>query len=224
MIPVKIATPPQDFDSRVKTKGLNAIAELVGETPTQKRRGPPRTKFYKTRDEIPPEEFPPRWRDVLPDMLDKYNRICAYLCLYIERATANPTVDHVFPKSKRWDLVYEWSNYRLACALMNSKKNDLDLALDPCYLKEGLFALEFSGYQVKPGPKATTATLINEVDETITTLGLNLDECIKAREEYVENYRKGPDNEGISISYLTRRAPFIASEMRRQKLLVRGDK
>ncbi len=224
MIPITLADAPIEFDSRVKQKGLRAIAELVGEAPAEERRGRKRITLYKSRDEIPPEKFPPYWRDVLPDMLASYKRICSYLCLYIEHATGNPTVDHVLPKSKKWGQVYEWSNYRLASALINSKKNKLDLALDPCDMIDELFALEFVGYQVKPGPKATTEAIIRQVDATITTLGLNLEECVQAREEYIENYRKGPDNEGISLSYLERRAPFIARELRRQNLLVRGDK
>ncbi len=224
MIPVKLADAPSDFDTRVKEKGLRAIAELVGETPTEKRPGPKRTTFFKSRDAIPSEEFPPLWREVLPDMLTSYKHICAYLCLYIPHGTGSPSVDHVVPKSKKWDQVYEWSNYRLACALINSKKNDFHLAIDPCNMLDGLFALEFVEYQVKPGPEAKTEAVIKQVDETITTLGLNLGGCLKAREKYAEDYRKGPDNEGISLSYLQRHAPFIAREMRRQKLLVRGDK
>ena len=34
--------------------------------------------------------------------------------------STDPSVDHYVAKSGRWDLAYEWSNYRLACAAMNS--------------------------------------------------------------------------------------------------------
>ena len=43
------------------------------------------------------------------------------------------------------------------------------------------------------------------------------------RHRYVEQYEQGPENGGISISNLVLRAPFIASELRRQNRLVRGD-
>ena len=36
------------------------------------------------------------------------------------RISTDASVDHFVPKSRRWDLVYEWSNYRLACTTMNS--------------------------------------------------------------------------------------------------------
>ena len=122
MIPVERKDAPADFDARVRQKGLNAIAELVGEVPNQKRRGRRRKSVATLRDEIPSEKFPPFWRDVLPEMAVAYGRICAYLALYIEYATGTPSVDHVVPKSKKWDRVYEWDNYRLACSLINAKK------------------------------------------------------------------------------------------------------
>lgn len=53
-------------------------------------------------------------------MLEAYERRCAYLALYLEHATGNPTVDHVLPKSRVWDQIYEWSNYRLCAALINT--------------------------------------------------------------------------------------------------------
>lgn len=222
MIPVTEADPPADFGTRVRQPGLDAIAELVGERPSRSRPGPKRKKIANSRPEIPPDAFPPLWRDVLPDMLRSYHRICAYLSLYIEHATGSPTVDHVIPKSKAWDKVYEWSNYRLASAIVNTKKNDFALALDPFEIRPGWFALELVEFQVIVGPKAR-GQVAKQVDSTIRTLGLNLRDCREARREYVENYELGPGHGGIDLPYLTRRAPFIAGELRRQKRLVRGD-
>jgi 5-methylcytosine-specific restriction endonuclease McrA len=192
---------------------LDAIAELVGEAPSRNRPGPKRKKVADRREDIAPEQFPAFWRDVLPQMLESYNRLCAYLALHIEPATGNPSVDHVIPKSKAWDQVYEWSNYRLAAAVINAKKNDLDLLLDPFTIRHDLFALEFVEFQVTPGPGA--GDLADAVIETITTLGLNLQECRTARRAYFDNFLAGE----ISLSFLTRRAPFVASEMRRQGFL-----
>jgi 5-methylcytosine-specific restriction endonuclease McrA len=218
MIPVAPAAEPPDFDARVRKKGLDAIAELVGEQPSRVRRGPRREKIANKRGEIPADAFPPYWRDVLEDMLDSYHRLCAYLGLYIEHATGSPSVDHVVPKSKAWDKVYEWSNYRLACALVNARKNDLELALDPFEISEGLFALELVEFQVVAAP-AAQGEIAARVDTSIKTLGLNLPDCCKARREYVESYEAGH----IGLPYLTRRAPFIAQELRRQGRLLRGD-
>ena len=218
MIPVTPAPAPADFDDKVKNPGLDAIAELVGEKPKVRRPGPKRNKVAKTRDEIDPKYFPPLWREVLPDMLQAYNRLCAYLSLYIEHATGSPSVDHVIPKSKAWDKVYEWSNYRLACALANSKKNNVELVLDPFQIQDGLFALEFFGFEVTVGALAVGA-IEARVADTIEQLGLNLPDCCKARREYFDNYRR----QDVTLDYLERRAPFIARELRRQNRLNPGD-
>jgi hypothetical protein len=64
--------------------------------------------------------------------------------------------------------------------------------------------------------------MVTVVTDTITDLGLNQRECRKAREAYVEDYRLGPPV-GIELARLERHAPFVAHELRRQGLLVRGD-
>lgn len=214
MIPVSLAKEPVTFDVEIRQKGLDAIRELVGEKPLKMRAGPKRAKVADRREAIPAEKFPPFWRDALPDVLESYQRRCAYLTLYLEHATGNPSVDHVLPKSKAWNQVYEWSNYRLACVLMNSRKSDADDVLDPFEIKEGWFALEFTGFQVIPGPNAI-GPVRQRVEDTITRLGLSDQECCSARAAYVTAYRNGD----ISLDYLQRRAPFIAQELQRQGVL-----
>jgi hypothetical protein len=218
MIPVAPAAEPTDFDSKVRQRGLDAVSEMVGDTPSVKRPGSKRPNIAVSRSEIPPDKFPPYWRDALPDMLASYQRLCAYLALYIEYGTGSPSVDHVVPKSKAWDKVYEWSNYRLACALVNARKRAVELALDPFEIDEGLFALEFVELQVAVGPGAR-GDVVAKVQASVERLGLNMAECCKARREYVESY----EGDHIDLSYLARRAPFIAQELRRQGRLLRGD-
>ena len=48
-------------------------------------------------------------------------------------------------KSMRWDQVYEWANYRLACSLMNARKDAIASVLDPFEIEDGWFALELVG-------------------------------------------------------------------------------
>lgn len=211
MIPVISAKEPARFNELVREPGLDAIAELVGEKPKNKRPGPKRAKIVDERSKIPGNSFPPFWREALPDMLESYSRLCAYLALYIEHGTGSPSVDHVLPKSKKWDQVYEWKNYRLACSLVNSKKNNLNLALDPFAIQDGTFALELVGFQVIAGPLADRL-LAQKVDKTINVLGLNVRDCCEARREYVEAYHA----RDIQLKYLLRRAPFVAAELRRQ--------
>ena len=218
MIPVTPAPPPADFDDRVKNPGIDAIAELIGAPTSTVRRGRKRKKVANRPADIPSDKFPPLWREVLPDMLDLYHRRCAYLALYIEHSTGSPSVDHVIPKSKDWDKVYEWSNYRLVCALVNARKGNLEGVLDPFTIVDGLFAMEFVEFQVKLGD-AAVGGFEAQVEDTIEKLGLNLPDCCKARREYVENY----EAELIKLVYLERRAPFIARELRRQGFLLPGD-
>lgn len=218
MIRVQPAPEPADFEARVRRPGLDAIAELVGEKPSKTRTGPRRKKVADSRDKIPPSAFEPLWRNVLPDMLRAYKRICAYLSLYIEPGTGSATVDHVVPKSMSWERVYEWSNYRLACALMNSRKSVADRVLDPFRVRGGWFELEFVDCQVCPGTGSSVWTS-RRAERTIEKLRLNDEECRKARREYVDSYLAGD----ISLKYLERRAPFIASELRRQGRLRQGD-
>jgi hypothetical protein len=212
MIPVALAQEPPHFNTTVRQKGLSAIDELIGRKPRLKRPGPRRKKIADHEADIPPEAFPPFWRDVLEDMLQAYERRCAYLALYFEHATGSPTVDHAIPKSRQWDKVYEWSNYRLCAALINAKKNDLTSLIDPFEVANGWFALDYVGFQVIRGPNAP-ANKLTQIDATLPLL--NMRDCIKVREEYVRSYEQGD----ISLDYLKRRAPFVAAELQRLGLL-----
>lgn len=219
MIPVKLAAEPDDFDRNVRQKGLAAIDELVGRAPRTKRRGPRRPKVADKKSDIPADKFPPFWRDVLDEMMDAYHQRCAYLAMFIE-ATATPTVDHVIPKSLAWDQVYEWSNYRLCAAVVNSKKGDLVGLVDPVDVKVGWFALDFSSFWVVRG-RAAPRSLHKKIDDSLALL--NVRDCWRQRQQYVEDYQRGPGKGGIDLPYLERRAPFIAAELRRQGMLVRKD-
>jgi hypothetical protein len=221
VIPVRQADEPASFEAKVRRPGLDAIAELVGEPPSHTRPGPKRKVIAASRDKIPADKFPDLWRDALPDLRVAYNNLCSYLALYIHHATGSASVDHFVPKSRDWRLVYEWSNYRLCCSPINGHRGDRPILLDPFRIELGLVALEFTEFQVKPGPMARDSTA-EIVTNTIAALGLNQRECHRAREEYVEDYRLGPPT-GIALPRPERRAPFVAQELRRQGLLVRGD-
>jgi hypothetical protein len=218
VIPVALAPEPATFDAKVRQKGADAMLELVGKAPAAPRRGPKRKVVAKRRNQIPSDAFPPYWRDVLPEMRKAYQGHCAYLAMYIEPATGSSSVDHVLPRSRNWRLVYEWCNYRLAASLINSKKSDLELALDPCAIKPNLFALDFVGMEVIAGPAASGAER-QQVDDTIATLGLNAQDCVDQRSDYYLDYRTGE----IPLRYLEKRAPFIVQELRRQHKLNAGD-
>jgi len=221
MIPVVQADEPGEFDIMVRQRGLAAIDELVGRPPRVKRPGPPRKQVAKREQDIPADDFPPYWRDALPEMLRRYHRRCAYLAMYIHHATGSPTVDHVLPKSYRWDQVYEWANYRLCAAIINSKKGALLTMVDPFTIGPAWFALNLRTLHVERGGGAPPSEWAR-VEATLPVLNHRL--CVSEREEYVRCYRLGPGAGGFDLAHLEDRAPFIASELRRQGQLERGDR
>lgn len=219
MIRVHPAPEPADFDDKVRQPGLSAIAEMVGEEPLRKRPGPKRKRLAERRADILPDAFPPFWTHALDDLLGAYHRICAYVCIYIEKVTGASSVDHLIPKSQAWDQVYEWSNYRIACSLMNTRKGTTSEVLDPFEVQDGWFALELVGFQVVPG-ETLDASSRERVLATIDRLNLNDRECCGLRDEYASEYLAGH----ISLDYLRRRAPFVARELERQGRLNERDR
>lgn len=217
MIPLAREAEPGAFDSRVRKRGLSAIDEMVGRPPRTLHAGPRRRQIASHEKDIPPEKFPSYWRDALPDLLRCYKRRCAFLALYLESATGSPSVDHMLPKSRRWDLVYEWSNYRLCAASINARKKDMTGLIDPFECQPGWFVLELVGFQVTRGPAAPIEHFA-AIDATLALV--NATDCCDIREEYVREYSDGH----IDLDYLSRRAPFVAQELRRQGRLRPGDR
>jgi hypothetical protein len=180
VIHVEPQPEPASFDVEVRQPGLRAIAEGK-------------------------EDLPPYWRACLPDLYERYRGICAYLCVLIPPGTGARSVDHLAPKSKRRDLAYEWSNYRLVCSLMNAKKRDFEDVLDPFEIPDGWFVLELSFLQVMPDPALDEATRAR-VQASIDRLGLNDQECIAARALYYQPYAEG----GLPFDWLRAWSPFVA--------------
>ncbi len=149
-------------------------------------------------------------------MREAYHYRCAYLAIRIDEATGGASADHMMPKSKARNRVYEWSNYRLACTRVNGRKG-VHSVIDPFEVEDGWFELEFIMHQVKPG-RAALGEIEKRVTHTIDILGLNDEPCRASRRRYVEVYGKG-----APLSFLAEEAPFIASELRRQGRLRQGD-
>ena len=106
MIPVKPAAEPPEFEVKVRVPGHRALAEMVGQKPNPPRpKGKAFKKVANRREDIPSKEFPTYWVSAINDLLFAYNRICAYSCFRIHRVTGAASVDHMAPKSRRWDQV-----------------------------------------------------------------------------------------------------------------------
>lgn len=216
MIRVEPAPEPESFDIEVRQPGLNALAALVGE-PVPTRTGPKREKIADHRDDIPAKSLYPYWRSANNDLLRAYRRICAYTSLYIHPVTGAHSVDHMVAKSNDWRHVYEWTNYRLACARVNSGKG-VRSPLDPFEIADGWFELELVGYQVLPGA-AVQGPIRSQIEATIAILHLNDSDHRLARGQYAEDYLTS----AITYDYLKRRAPFVAHELHRQGKLLPPD-
>lgn len=188
MIRVQPKPEPPDFDENVRQPGLRAQGEI-----------PPRT--------------PPLWRDCLRQLWEAYDGICSYLCIFIPSGSGARSVDHFVPKSRRPDLLYEWSNYRLACSLMNARKGQFEDVLDPFEVEDGWFVLDLSFLQVLPDPALDEATQ-RRVQATIDRLDLNDNECLQARAKDYDVYLKSE----LPFDLLQRWSPFVAREMKRQGL------
>lgn len=163
----------------------------------------------------------PYWRDCLEDLYEQYDGICAYLGIHIERVTGTPSVDHFIAKSRNVRLAYEWSNYRLACSRMNSRKRDFNDVLDPFsdVLIWDLFRLELVTGRIYPSQDFPNLELnpyaMRPVEKTIERLGLDSPDCRQERANWFSEYL----SKSITSDYLRKKSPFVWFEALRQKLL-----
>jgi len=195
VIHVEAKDEPPDFDERVRQPGLQALER--GDNP-----------------------LPDYWRRCLDDLYDLYDGICAYACVFIPPVTGGRTVEHFAPKKKHRDHAYEWSNYRLVCSVMNSRKRDFEDVLDPFEIPDGWFHLQLTTMKVLPNPNLSP-DIKAKVEDTINRLKLNNKDCIEARSTYYDEYIT--DNNPLPFRLLKKWSPFVAMELERQSLRRDGD-
>jgi hypothetical protein len=206
VIRVEPRPEPADFDGKVRKDGLRALAELRGQL-AERRSGPKR----RAKQSIESKDLPNYWTRCLDELHRAYRGLCAYSCLYIPYVVGSKTTDHFVAKaSAEPEDAYEWSNYRLACGLMNSRKGTHAI-IDPFTIEGTWFHLDLSTMAIGPSPQLP-ADLRGRVGDTIAVLGLDDDECRKARGDWYQPYLEGQ----ISFSFLERKCPFLASEIVRQ--------
>ena len=199
MIHVEAQPEPASFDEKVRQKGLAWL----------------RRKKIALDQPLPPKTtLEPYWRHCLGEMHLGYNGCCAYLAVFFERVTGGGSVDHFIAKSQRTDLAYEWSNYRLACSRMNSRKRDYDDVLDPFDVETGWFHLEPITGRIYPDQELS-AEARSAVQATIDRLGLDDGGNREMRARHYQEYRQG----FYTADFLQKRSPFVWSESNRQGLL-----
>ena len=199
MIPVQEVPAPESFDKAVRQKGVKFLQQIgaVMEQPL-----PEGTRLE------------PYWRACLDDLHRAYHGVCAYLCVYVERITGGVSVDHFIAKSQKAGLAYEWSNYRLACTTMNSRKRDYDDALDPFAILDDWFRLELVSGRIYANSESHP-DVQRQVTDTIRRLGLDDGGCREMRARHFQEYREGL----YTADFLKRRSPFVWYEANRQGLL-----
>lgn len=199
MIPVTPQPEPATFEAKVRSKGLAHLAK----------------KGIELDQPLPSgTELAPYWRDCLSDLYQAYSGVCAYLGIHFERITGAASTDHFVAKSADARQAYEWSNFRLACSTMNSRKGTYSTVMDPFDVQNDWFYLELVTGHMYANP-ALDAQTHDAVENTIKTLKLDDADCREVRVRHFDGYIQGE----YVAQYLKRISPFVWYEANRQGLL-----
>lgn len=194
MLPVKLQPQPPNFEVRVGKPGRDFIAATPAPTARQ----------WANHD---------YWTRTLPELHALYGEICAYSCHWIP-AVGGRSVEHFKPKDKHPADAYDWANYRLVFQLLNGCKGTSEDVVDPFDVQPGWFVIKFPSLLVALGD-GLDEPLSVLLQTTIVKLRLNdNDKCLKDRQSWLKEYCLGR----ASLEGLEGKAPFLASEIRRQGL------
>lgn len=193
VIRVTLQPEPIGFDANVRKPGMKFLA--INHAPS--------IKDFKNYT---------YWKWAAADLHAAYRGICAYTCFYLPPPG---TIDHFFPKSRRPNLAYEWSNLRLASHRVNGYKADRMDIVDPCDVEPGWFIMDIPSCLVRPGPGIANQ-VAEQVENTIRILRLNDDDAfVQERCNLMLEYAEG----NVSLDFISRRYPFLAVEITRQGIV-----
>jgi uncharacterized protein (TIGR02646 family) len=127
------------------------------------------------------------------DFIDQLSASFAGCCGYCE-TRCKGVVDHLRPKSKFPDLVYEWHNWVFSCHDCNQNKRShwpSSGFLDPCSAStfcgtQSCFAFDLKTGEVLPNPRLPAANRAC-ARTSIEILGLNLSFRLKARLDHISS-------------------------------------
>ena len=121
------------------------------------------------------------------------------------------SVDHFIPKSFDSQMAYEWTNYRLCRERLNMKKSNCIEVMDPFYVKNEWFIIDFSTFLIRPSSHVTPIVK-QRVNSTLNLLGLNDNDYVQERVEIIADY----SCEFLTFDFVRSKYPFIANEIIRQ--------
>ncbi|MCB9585230.1 MAG: hypothetical protein H6718_07520 [Polyangiaceae bacterium] len=179
---------PADFEVRAQTPGNTWLAEH----PTNGR---------------PPSRY---WKPFLNDLRRGFRELCAYSAML----TPVGSVDHFVSIDEDRGRAFDWTNYRFASELMNSKKRHARSTslLDPYGVEEGWFEILLPSLQLVATDRIPPAKRA-QAEFMLKQLGLRHDErFIRQRRSWYEKYQDGL----ISLEALQAFAPLIAAAVRKQ--------
>lgn len=152
------------------------------------------------------------WRYISNELYSAYNSTCAYLGEWIPTPGS---IDHFIPKTVNPSLAYEWDNYRLSSQKMNNNKGSNVNIVDPFLVRPGGFILDLPSCLIHAGPGLSTIET-QLIQNTIDILKLNDDDnLVQNRCNILVFYSQGD----LSITFLRKRYPYIASELERQGIV-----
>jgi hypothetical protein len=187
MIPVAKVAKPRGFDTRVKLPGNAWLASH----PTAQRP-------------------PALWAPYTPALSEGFANLCGYAAMH---DPTGGTVDHFLSFKQYRNLAYEWSNYRFACATLNSSKRDADNAvLDPFEVGAGWFEIILPSLQMRL-TDAVPPALRAKAEFTLKRLKLRDGErIVRWRRSWYRLYTQGE----LTLDGLRTVAPLLAAAVEAQ--------
>jgi hypothetical protein len=189
MIPVDTIPEPPHFDSLVRIPGNDWL-----------RANPVSEKF----DDL--------WKHVRKDLADGFHDLCGYSAIF----TKPGTVDHYIAKDSPHgrSLAYEWSNYRFASSLMNTRKGTWNRRiLDPFEVGHGWFEILLPNLEMVVVDELIPIERRDDAHFTLKTLRLRDDvDVLENRRHWYEQFTKGD----LTLNGLAQHAPLIARAVRKR--------
>jgi len=164
------------------------------------------------------------WRQFQPDLAKHFNYRCGWEATWIGLAGI---VEHWLscgPRkgvaSPHRHLAFEWSNYRYANGVVNSRKGILDdQVLDPCEVQDGWFVVHLPSFQLLPTDNIP-AGLKDKAKLTLDVLQLRRGH--QARWTRWDWYRRYWNNGTPDLVNLSRDAPLVAAAVEAAQLAGRA--